>query len=327
MVALTYRHIFNLRDKLEEVNDEFSNKYYELNEITILQCISACLMKGTEKKNIIDSAKTFHDTWEKTIESTNLAIGFLRQNGVPISKFLPYEIIIAPLAYFFYRYGGKPLDPTRIKKLKKYFWLSMLSERYTSSQSSKAEGDIKNMEALFSDPNADLFNYYEKPITKEDIKALDMSFSSGLAVTVLCFLASKKPHEFQNHLPVQIDQTFGEANQTQLHHIFPVNYLKNKFEKDEKYFKSYIKPYINSIANISLISKGANRTIWDKEPSQYFGESENNNPDFKTDLESHFITNLDDFGIRTNDFPRFIDRRAERMANEINAFANTLKQT
>jgi hypothetical protein len=152
-----------------------------------------------------------------------------------------------------------------------------------------------------------------------------MSFSSGLAVTVLCFLATKNPCEFQNHLPVQIDRTFGEANQTQLHHIFPTNYLKNKFEKDEKYFKSNIKPYMNSMANISLISKGANRDIWDKEPSVYFGDCEKSNPNLSGDLESQLITSLDDFGIRNNDFPKFIDKRAERVANEINSFAISLK--
>ncbi len=327
MVAITYRHNFNLRDKLVEVNDDFESKYYALSERTILQCISACLEKGTEKDNIIDSSNKIHEEWEKSIESTQLAADFLRAHCyVPVSKFLPYEIILAPLSYFFYKYGSKPLDPARAQRLKKYFWLNMLSERYTSSQSSRAEEDIKNMDLLLSNPDIDLFNYYEKPVTKETIKALDMSFNSGLAVTVLCFLASKNPREFQNDLIVRLDQTFGEANQSQLHHIFPVNYLKIKFEKDEKYFKTYIKPYINSIANISLISRACNRDIWDKEPSVYFGQFEKRNSMLRRDLETHLITDVDNFGLKSNDFPKFIDARADRIANEINGFATSLKE-
>ncbi len=325
MVAITYKTSFNLRDKLEDVNDDLDNKYFGLSDRTILQCMSACLEKGTEKGNIINSAKKIHKKWDKTIEATGKAIDFVRDNCfIPVSKFLPYQIILTPLAYFFYKHS-KPVDQVKGKILKKYVWMSMLSERYTSAQSSRAEDDIKNMDTLCENHNAYLFNYYETPLTKDTIKNLDMRFSSGLAKTVLCFLASKKPREFKNDLVVNLDQTFGEANQRQLHHIFPINYLKKKFKQDVKYFKASIKPYMNSIANISLVSKGVNRDIWDNEPSVYFEEFEKTNSKLSKDLETHLITNLDDFGIRSNDFPLFIEKRAKQIADEIKAFTNTLK--
>ena len=324
MVAITYTHDFNLRDRLAGFNEQLDNNYFALNERTILQCISACLTKGTEKSDIINSASEIHSHWAKTTESLGLAIDFLKNHcSVPTSNFLPYEVILAPLSYFFYLHGGKPIDPARIEKLKKYFWLNVFSERYTSSQPTRAAEDMNSIIKLIADPTADLFDYYDFPIDKEFILDTEMSFSSSFAVTLLCFLASRTPKEFKSNAKVKLDQTFGESNQKQLHHVFPVNYLK-KLSK-EKHYSTEIKPYINNIANISLISKGSNREIWDTEPSVYFATFEKENKHLEEALKSHLIYNLDDFGIKTNDFRRFIDKRAEAIANEINAFAKSLK--
>jgi hypothetical protein len=220
MVAITYKRDFNLRDKLTDLISELDDKYYGLSERAILQCFSACLQHGTEKEYIIDSADEIHPKWNKVTESVALAIAFLQDNcSVPVSKFLPYEIILAPLSYFFYLHGGKPIDRNRVQKLIKYFWLSMFSERYTSSQSSRAEDDIANMGTLHKNSDANLFDYYEGTVTKEMIKKTDLSFGSSLAKTILCFMASKNPIEFKNDLEISLDQTFGEANQTQVHHF------------------------------------------------------------------------------------------------------------
>ncbi|HML03871.1 MAG TPA: DUF262 domain-containing protein [Candidatus Bathyarchaeia archaeon] len=322
MVAITYKKDFNLRDRLSNFNDELDTNYFAVDERTILQCISACLKEGTERSHIIDSASEIHTNWGKTTESIGLAIDFLKNHcSVPTSNFLPYEIVLAPLTYFFYLHGGKQLDQTRIQKLQKYFWENMFSERYTSSQPTRAGEDIRNMVKLFSDSNANLFNYLDFEIPKEAIMETEMAFNSSFAVTILCFMASRTPKEFKNNTAVKLDQTFGESNQKQLHHIFPVHYLKTKIK--ERHYSNEIKPYINSIANISLISKGTNRAIWDSPPSEYFAKFEKENPNLETALKSHLISDIDEFGIRTNDFSRFIQKRSEAIATEISTFMDS----
>lgn len=327
MVAITYEHDFHLRDKLADFNDQLIPSNFVLDDRSILQAISACLMKGTEKGDIIDSAKEMKKEWSKTTQAIGLAIDFLKKNHcVPTSNLLPYEIVVAPLTYFFYLHGGKQLDDDRIKALKKYFWLNLFDERYTSSQPSKTKVDIENMVQLLANSKANLFNYYETPtITKESILETDLSPSASFALTALCFLASKKPLEFVNGQEVTLDQTLGEANRRQLHHIFPINYANKHLSKD-KDFKTKIKPYLNSIANVSLLSRATNRDIWDTEPSIYFANFKKEHPKhFDEALRSHLILDVDDFGITTNDFPKFINKRAETIANEINAYANSLK--
>lgn len=325
MVAITYTRDFNLRERLANFNEQLDGNYFGLKERSILQCISACIKNGTERSHIIDSASDIQPEWKKTTESMNLAIDFLKKHcRVPTSNFLPYQTILAPLSYFFYLHGGKRLTQSAIQKLQKYFWLSVFSERYSSSQNTRTKEDINNMVKLVGNANVKLFDYYDFTINKEVILDTDMSFNSSFAVTILCFLASRIPKEFKNNEVIKLDQTFGESNQKQLHHIFPVNYIKKRYGK-ERDFKTKTKPYISTIANISLISRGSNREIWDNEPRSYFSVFEKENEQIQEALKSHLIGDLDDFGIRTNDFHRFIEKRAEFIANEIDAFAKRLQ--
>ena len=328
MVAITYDRDFHLRDKLADFNDQLSPFNFTIDDRSVLQAISACLRKGTEKGDIIDSAKEMKVNWSKTTQAIFLAIDFLKKNHcVPTSNLLPHEIILAPLTYFFYLHGGKQLDDDRIKALKKFFWLSLFEERLSSAQSTKTKIDIENMVQLLANPKANIFNYYEIPtITKESIMETDLSPSASFALTALCFLASKKPLEFANGQEVSLDQTIGEANRRQLHHIFPINYA-NKYLSKEKDFKDKIKPFLNSIANVSLLSRSTNRDIWDSEPCVYFNKFKKNHPKhFDNALRSHLIYDIDEFGITNNDFPKFITKRAEAIANEINMFAEQLKK-
>lgn len=327
MVAITYAKDFNLREELANFNEQLDNYYFALKPRTILQCISACLQQGTERNHIIDSADEIQSQWKKTTESINLAIDFLKKHcSVPTSNFLPYQTILAPLTQFFYLHGNKRLSKNMIKRLQKYFWLSMFSGRYSYSQNSRAKEDIGTMEKVVANVDEQLFDYYDFTINQNVILDVDMSFNSSFAKVILCFLASREPKEFKNNEIVKLDQTFGESNQKQLHHIFPVNFLKTSYKKDQKTFENKIKPLINNVANISLISKATNREIWDKDPKSYFKVFCDENLNIAESLRSHLIFNIDDFGVSSNDFLKFIEKRAEVISAEINNFAEQLKK-
>lgn len=328
MVAITYKKDFNLRTSLSNINEQLDQNYFGIDNRTILQCMSSCLQRGTEKDNIINSASEIQPEWAKTTEALGVAIDFLKKHcKVPTSYFLPYEITLAPLAFYFYINRGKKPDEETVRRLKKYFWFNAFSERYSAAQGTKTFEDIQSMLKLNSigaTPSVNLFNYHDETITKEKILETEMVGNSSFALSILCFLALQTPREFKNNEPVTLDQTFGESNQKQLHHIFPINYLKKK--NKEPHYLTEIKPFINSIANISLISRGTNRAIWDSEPKVYFSQFEKENTHLQEALSSHLIGDLNDFGIRNNDFPTFINKRAEAIANAINNFVNTLKQ-
>lgn len=322
MVATTYNSNFNLREKLGELNSEFDSLDFSISERAILQCMSACFQKGTTRDHIIKSSSEIESKWKRSTEALKLSIDFLKQHCyVPVSRFIPNEILLSPLTYFFYKHGNKQLDPITIKKIKRYFWFNVLSQRYIQSQDSKAEEDITSMHELIEDPtNNEVFDYYVQKIDAETIKNTEMSFGSSFAKGILCFLASKIPLEFRNNAPVRLDSTFANANLKQLHHLFPQNVIKSEFGEKQKE-----RDYINSIANISLISQTTNRDIWDKKPSVYFSQFSKENCQLSIVLKSHLLGDLNSFGINKDDFKIFIEKRSKTIAEAIEEFVKTLK--
>ena len=326
MVASSYTPDFNLRENIRDVLEELETKNFGLPEKTILQCASACSVKGIKKDEIVSSSDYIKDNWDNTIKSLNLAINFLRKHcSVPNSRFMPNTTLIIPLVYFFYKKPTLQLSPNIIKRLKRFFWLGVLSERYVQSQDTKIEKDLNDIESLLSNNNADVFNHFVD-ISWEDIKFTELSFASSFSTSIMCFLASKEPLEFKNNEKVDLGLTFGEENQKELHHIFPKNFLKNKLSENTRYIKT-IKPFVNSVANISLISRATNRTIWDKAPSIYFASFKKENiNNIDNSLKSHLIdVDLKNNGILDDNFEVFIDSRAKKIAEEIKNFVTELK--
>lgn len=320
MVATTYNQKFNLREKLKILKFDLDNKDFLIDDRTVLQCMSACLQNGTTRDHIIDSKNEIETKWKKTIECINLSIDFLKDNCfVPVSSFLPNEILLAPLSYFFFKFGNKEIPHQIIKKLKRYFWFSVLSQRYNQSQDSKVEEDIKNMDKLLKNLESDVFDYYVQKIDADTIKNEQMSLSSSFAKTMLCFFASRNPLEFKNNTPVKLDLTFADANLKQLHHIFPQNFIKQETKEGDK-----LRDYTNSIANISLISQVSNREIWDTKPSIYFAGFLKTNKELSKALKSHLIEDLESFGLTKDNFNLFLDKRSKAIAENIDQFVKTL---
>lgn len=327
MVATTYTSQFNLREKMEELNSSLAPQAFDISERTILQCMSACIKKGTKREDIIDSSNVFESNWDKVTNSIRLSIDFLKSHcSVPVSKFLPNEIMLTVLTRFFYFYGNKQLSTEYIKKLKKYFWISSFYQTYASSQDSVAEEDLKFIDSILSnlqnDFNDKKIKRFSGKIDELNMKFTDTNFGASFAKAILCFLASKTPQEFRNNAVVKLDQTFSEANLRQLHHIFPINYLKNNMKGKKN--RQLLSMYSNSISNISLISATTNRDIWDSSPSEYFGRFSKENNNLQNALDSHLIKGLKEFGLNDNNFEKFIDSRSKLISESVNAFIGTL---
>jgi len=163
MVAITYNENFNLRTKLEDLVLDLDSMDFEISYRAILQSMAACLSseKSTSRDAIIESSDSIEQKWKKTTDSIKLSIDFLKKHcSVPVSNFLPNEILLAPLSYFFYNRGNKKLSNPEIKQLQRFFWFNVLSERYASSQDTKAEDDIKDMDKLLSNSSKNLFEHW-----------------------------------------------------------------------------------------------------------------------------------------------------------------------
>ena len=317
MVAKTFTANFNLRDKLQAVNETFITKDFDLSDISILQAMSSCIKQGISRDDILDSAENqeIEKKWDMTVKALEKAIDFVRTNRILLtSRFMPNDVLLSPITYFFYTNNGT-LTENRSKSLKRYFWRSCLSNRYGDSQISKIHDDLKEIDKLVASDTTSLFNYPVN-ISAEQIKSEELSFNSIFAKTLLCVLAQKQPKDFKSGNNVSIEKTFSEANSNSMHHIFPRKVLEVLYKNKNNYEKE-IKPFINSIANISMLSLADNKEIWYDRPSVYFKKFNKENRNLKVALDSQFIGDLKEFGIENDNFPTFINKRSKLIENEI----------
>lgn len=316
MVARTYSvdPPFNLRDELEEFNSGNAPRGYQLKERTILQCAAACLRKGCSQKDILKSAEgnRLRVNWENCTRALNTALDFLQGRMVKVSNFLPNEIILAPLTYFFFM-QRRP-SARHYSELTNFFWGSGISQRYVEGQNRKVAEDIKLMNNLRQRRRVPEIDY---SVTTDDVAKQKLRLSSAFCKSILCLLSTKNPRDWITNQPVNLITSFSAANERQFHHIFPKKYLKTLSNAPE--YEAQIKPYIDSIANICLLTALSNERVGAKPPSQYIAEiEERDNSELQETLLTHMITEETYSRLLEDDFSGFIRARSADISDELN---------
>jgi hypothetical protein len=146
MVAKTYDSVrdFDLSEKYNSLIKELENvKYETISEATVLQTISILLIKDCTRKNIVrlEKAKII-DIWETAIDSIKSTVDYFKSYyRIPVSRLLPYNALIIPFSYFFFKHKDKPLGFQQ-KYLEDFFWRCSISGRYSSAVESKFQPKI-----------------------------------------------------------------------------------------------------------------------------------------------------------------------------------------
>ena len=75
---------------------------------------------------------------------------------------------------------------------------------------------------------------------------------------------------------------------------------------------------INHIANITIVDDFLNkRTIRDKSPSRYIADFQKSNPQLETALKTHLIGDPQSWGIFSDDYDLFVQKRLECFSEEL----------
>ena len=313
MVAKTYdaRKKFDLSEQFNELINRLESVHYNtISDSTVLQTVSLVLTKTCTRKDILklDKAK-FIKTWPSVIDAIERTVDFLRTTfRIPVSQLLPYNTLLAPLAYFFYKHPDKPTGDMR-KYLVDFFWRTSLSERYSSGVETKLAQDIKRIDQIVKGklPKYD----FQLDITDESIVE-NGGFSTGRSFikALLCILAYHQPKSFIDGAHVIISNDWlKQANSKNYHHFFPKAWLKKNGEEDW---------WANHIANITIVDDFLNkRKIRDNAPSKYMTQFSKENPELEAHMKTHLIK-LDDWGIWEDDYDTFFAKRCKAFAREIN---------
>lgn len=313
MVAKTYDSVlnFDLAEKYDELLERLATINYEtIPSSTVLQAVSVCLVGECSKKQILQLDKTkFINAWNDVISAFESAAEYFKNYyRIPVSQLLPYDGLLIPFTYYFYRHKDKPIGNHQ-KYLQDYFWRTVLNSRFSNALETKIGQDIKRIDLILKDE----LSAYDQGV---DITVESLSyngwFSTGTAYIkgFLCLLAYQQPLSFIDNSLVNINNNWlKQANSKNYHHFFPTAYLEKKGEE---------RASINHIANITIVDDFLNkRKIKDKAPSTYIKDFMKLNPHINEALATHLIDEPASCGITTNDYDLFFQKRLERYSKEL----------
>jgi hypothetical protein len=233
-------------------------------------------------------------------------------------------------AYILYLRGrAERMPPADIERMvRRWFVMSMLTQRYSGNPESIFDLDIRQIEARGLDAHtsavigAELSDGFWSTLLPQQ-----METSSGNSPYFLVFQAAHIKMKDKGFLSRDITVQDLILNRSDVHHLFPRNYLKKQGLNRGRY---------NQIANYALAQSEINIAIGDKAPSVYFGELlEQCNggkrkyggitelEELKENLREHCIPE----GILDNpeeDYNQFLEERRGRMAAKIKAYFSKL---
>jgi hypothetical protein len=314
MVAKTYDATkkFDLSEKYDQLINRLEKVDYEtISPQVVLHVVSMLLVKNVTRKEILKIKKQdFINIWDHAINCLESAVDFLRCFGVQVSRLLPYNALIVPFSLFFDQHPDKPSGIT-LKYLEDFFWRCSLGYRYSSGTENKLAQDAEKIIKII---NNELPKYeWSIDISAQTIKSTG-EFSTGKSYikALLCLYAINRPKSFNNNLDVRIDNAWLKiATSKNYHHFFPKAWMKKNYPTlDESHY--------NHILNITIVDDFLNKKkIKDKPPSKYIRDFHENNTSLSDSLKSHFIGDVNEFGIYTDDYELFFDKRAELVQNEL----------
>jgi len=311
MVALTYDEAlkFDLFEKYDTLQYELDKADYQIPDKVLLQTISAFLEDNCKTKTILSLDKSkIINIYDTVVREIKNAIDYFKTElKIPVYRLLPYNVLVLPFAYFFFK-NGKPPDANQIKLLNEYFWKCSFSERFGSAVESKMEQDIIKINDIVNNVSPTYSTDYKFNLLEEDLRWTKFQTGRALCKAILSIFVSKVPKSFRNNQPVRLDNShLTQSNSKNYHHFFPRDYLK----------KQNI-PNANIISNITLISDFDNKSeIRTDPPSKYITNFKKKNSIIEQTLLGHLIGDLQDFGILTDNYDKFIKKRTNLIYREI----------
>jgi len=315
MVAKTFdnQKEFDLATKYVELLTALMPCHYEtISAATVLQTLSIIYKKDCTRKEILKIPKDdFIEMWGPTVDAIKSAIDYFRSYfRIPVSRLLPYNALIVPFSYYFFKENKKPTGEAQ-KRMEDFFWRVSLGARYSSGVESKLASDIEKIDKFIAGEPVK----YEWAINTTPQFIEDNGFfrtCRSYIKAILSIYASLTPLSFDDNAKVTIDNSWLKiATSKNYHHFFPKAYLK-KNKKDLDDF------YINHVANITIVDDYLNKNkIKAKAPSRYIKEFAKDNSDIQKALRTHLIGDPEEFGIWTDDYDIFFEKRLELISAEL----------
>jgi hypothetical protein len=307
--AWTWSEDFDLRSKLEVLQDELED--FAFGDIAeepdlVLRCTAAILHKSSDVESLVKiSGDEIRLRFPAVLNGIKGAIDFLRdQLKVRTLRTLPYPLMLVPLSVFFAVDDKKMLQPTakQVASIKRWFWRSCFSERYSGQSVRAASIDIAAMLALREDESSVILGDFVVSVEPAWF-VTNFRMGSAKTATFVNMLAQYEPLSFISGSIVKLDEVLQKYNKAEFHHIYPKAYL-------ESVDKEIANVAGGALANFCFLSRTDNNKIRAKAPSDYRSLMPDDEATIRTILNSSLIPE----NIFEDNFKAFIVARTNLLA-------------
>jgi hypothetical protein len=263
--AWSWSGTFDLVDKFELLQEKITDHGFEdlCNDRDLqLKITAGIIRKNTLPSTIIGlKGEEIRREFVRVENGIIGAIDYLkRELNIEHYKLLPFPAILVPLSYFFAtnKTDGHNYTSRQNEVIKKWFWRSLFSRRFTSDVNERQSADILQMEGLIQDENYS----FKLPPFEVKVDFLKSVFSAGNAnsKTLIVMLNQCNPYSLLSGAKIDLSTVLKKGSKHEYHHIFPKKHLETLGASNTD---------INSLANICFLSRSDNNTIKDKSPSTY----------------------------------------------------------
>ena len=314
------------RDKIEEyVKDIFNKNFIETKlPLLIIQGMSLYRSKEADRNAILNLYDTeylskfnnpvekFKNDWnifvDKLIEGVNRMreVYYARPSYMPFNATLPVLMALLKKKDDIKNVRKEELD----KKIDNWYWSAVLTNAYSKSSETQMARDIKEVENWFenNDEAPDVVKRarddWESNEAMQHLKN-DVTYkrqnSTFKAIICLIGLRGAKDYISRND--------YGGRVNNDIDHIFP----ESKYRDNE---------YVDSILNLTLLSKNTNIYKRNKLPSEYINYFVSNyysksEEDFKEILKTHFINDEAYEAMKDDNFEAFLNARGKAILEAI----------
>jgi hypothetical protein len=312
--ARLYRKEIRLRDSRgrDGLWDKLCRNYPEVAKVIrpefLLKVITIWQGKEPKKGKLLEmidelDKENFEQQWRKAADFIVKAYKRVTDDKIGYGAFrsglIPYTTMLVPLAVLLETIENQKGGEEMYRKLDKWYWASVFTQRYDSAVDTKAYQDVVQVRRWLrgGEPPEWLANL--------SIDSIDVDTDeqrSAIYRGLMCLIVLEGAKDF-------INGQSANLNECQDDHIFP----RAKFGKEEK---------IDSILNRTLISAQSNRIKSDKKPSEYLSsflqQHYNSNEDhlLKT-LQSHLISREAYEAMKCDNFQAFIKARRQAFIQKI----------
>ncbi|MBN2037223.1 MAG: DUF262 domain-containing protein [Chitinispirillaceae bacterium] len=225
------------------------------------------------------ASRQFTRKWKNISNCAKRAVDYLNNElGVINFSFLPSELMIAVLAFFFYANNQAQPNARQRKEIRKWFWATGVGRRYVGrGYYINIRHDLDFFQRL-GRRREGRFNYRDR-MSFAELRRTDYTSGGSLEIAFWLMLSKRKPCYLESGVPMPLEGTASVANRKDKHHIFPRALLeRNDFTAREA----------NSLANMCYLVAEENQSIGSNKPAVYL-EDYKRLKHFPRVMRSHLI--------------------------------------